>query len=572
MYCTAVGLTNITAPTPGSKVKILFLGANPSDTTRLALDREVREITQRLRATPCAEQFELAYEWAMRVGDIQAALLRHKPHVVHFSGHGAAPDAAAEAATLACPRDLLPDEQATAGEDSGGILVEDNSGKAVPLAASALADLLRVVGGVRCVVLNACHSAAQADTIRQHVDCVVGMGRAIQDHAAIAFAWAFYQGLGFGEPITKAFELGRNQIHLAGFADVDVPQLLMREAAFASVLDHVAPAAVSTPSADQREHRTGHTEVGWRPLAHVKNPYDPWTPATGDRFVGRADCLRLLERAATEGRSISLIGDWRIGKSSVLLHWAEVAQRLGFDVHFASGDQQSGASPSAFVHEVTKMNCTSDDPDEAATTLARWVDTRRRSRPNRQIVIVDEADQIFVRFQPRFFERLRGMLDRLSLVIASRQSIDRIHEEMGRTSPLRNRLQIAWLGLLDSTSRETVLEFGALVLEQTDQDLLRRWAGCHPFYLQMLGHYLFDAIVLGEPRAAAIDRFVIEASARINELWLTLSERERAGLLGILHGTALRPQVSRTLRARGLIDGKEALFGEVLAEWLRDQE
>lgn len=234
-----MGLTNIATLTSDSKVKILFLGANPFDTTRLALDREVREITQRLRATPCAERFELVQEWALRVGDIQAALLRHKPQIVHFSGHGSGAGRRGKGSDTGTIREFLPDVEVPEYDDSG-IWVENDVGKAVSLAASALADLFKIVGGVRCVVLNACHSAAQADTIRQHVDCVVGMGRAIQDQSAIAFAWSFYQGLGFGKPITKAFELGRNQIRLEGFTDVDVPQLLVRETASGSGLDHLA--------------------------------------------------------------------------------------------------------------------------------------------------------------------------------------------------------------------------------------------------------------------------------------------------------------------------------------------
>jgi hypothetical protein len=204
-----------------SKIKILFLGANPSNTTRLALDREVREIVQHLRASGQAERFELVQEWAVRVRDLQAALLRHRPQIVHFSGHGGGD----------ITRTLLPahepDEEPMAGE----ILVEGDAGRAEPIPASAFADLFGIVGGVRCVLLNACHSAAQAEAIQQHVDAVVGMSRSIKDTAAVNFAWAFYQGLAFGESLSKAFDLGRNQIDLAGLGDGKVPKLLIRQSA-----------------------------------------------------------------------------------------------------------------------------------------------------------------------------------------------------------------------------------------------------------------------------------------------------------------------------------------------------
>ncbi|MDI1442460.1 CHAT domain-containing protein [Polyangium sp. 6x1] len=166
----------------------------------------------------------------MRVSDLQAALLRHRPQIVHFSGHGRG-ERISSAPRSDVTREMLPaheqDEDPTAGE----ILVENDAGRAEPIPAAALANLFGILGDVRCVVLNACHSAAQAEAIRPHVDAVIGMSQSIQDAAAINFAWAFYQGLAFGESVHKAFDLGRNQIDLAGLGDGKVPKLLTRQSA-----------------------------------------------------------------------------------------------------------------------------------------------------------------------------------------------------------------------------------------------------------------------------------------------------------------------------------------------------
>src|SRR5262249_8020227 len=146
-------------------VKVLFLGANPSDETRLALAREVREITLLLRATPHGSKFEFIQEWAVRVGDLQGCLMRHKPDVVHLSGHGSA---------------------------AGQVLVEDEGGHPLPVERDALGDLFRLLArNIRCVVLNACYSSAQADEIAHHIDCVVGMTTAVAPASAIASAGAF---------------------------------------------------------------------------------------------------------------------------------------------------------------------------------------------------------------------------------------------------------------------------------------------------------------------------------------------------------------------------------------------
>jgi ABC-type branched-subunit amino acid transport system ATPase component len=63
--------------------------------------------------------------------------------------------------------------------------------------------------------------------------------------------------------------------------------------------------------------------------ASEANPYDPWTPVVPPRFVGRVGVLRRLDAALEEGRSISLVGDWRIGKSSVLATWEQRAREKG---------------------------------------------------------------------------------------------------------------------------------------------------------------------------------------------------------------------------------------------------
>ena len=77
---------------------------------------------------------------------------------------------------------------------------------------------------VKCVVLNACYSAAQAEAIVKHIDYVVGMDDSIGDRAAIAFAVGFYQGCGAGESFDEAFRLGKIQIGLGGLDnEVDVP-------------------------------------------------------------------------------------------------------------------------------------------------------------------------------------------------------------------------------------------------------------------------------------------------------------------------------------------------------------
>ena len=181
-------------------IKILFLAANPVDVPRLRLDAEARAIDRALRRAEFRDRFDIRQHWAVRATDLQECLLRHKPDVVHFSGHGSA---------------------------TSEIVLEDNLGNRHPVSVRALSRLFSVLkDNVRCVVLNACYSEPQARAIAEEIDCVVGMSGSIGDSAAISFSAAFYQALGFGRNLKTAFDLGCLQVDLENLDEQDVPKLL----------------------------------------------------------------------------------------------------------------------------------------------------------------------------------------------------------------------------------------------------------------------------------------------------------------------------------------------------------
>jgi CHAT domain len=146
---------------------ILILASSPTNTARLRLDKEAREIDEGLRRAQKREQFTLQQKWAVRPDDLRRALLDFNPQIVHFCGHGA--------------------------EDEGLVLENDN-GQAQCVPTFALANLfeLFVTQGVECVVMNACYSQVQAKAISQHINYVVGMSNLIGDNAAVKFAVGFY--------------------------------------------------------------------------------------------------------------------------------------------------------------------------------------------------------------------------------------------------------------------------------------------------------------------------------------------------------------------------------------------
>jgi len=181
-------------------INILFLAANPKDIVPLRLGEEVRAIQEKLRASEHRDNFKIEQEWAVRVSDIQGHLLRHKPHIMHFSGHGSA---------------------------VGEIVLEDQFGASNPVTASALRKLFTTLkDNIRCVVLNACFSQIQANAIAESIECVVGMSNTLSDEAAILFASSFYQALGFGRSIQTSFDLASLEIELHRLDQHNTPKLI----------------------------------------------------------------------------------------------------------------------------------------------------------------------------------------------------------------------------------------------------------------------------------------------------------------------------------------------------------
>ncbi|MEM1394356.1 MAG: CHAT domain-containing protein [Cyanobacteria bacterium P01_H01_bin.150] len=181
--------------------KILIFAANPTDTKKLRLDEEVREIDASLRGGKHREKFQIISKWAVRVEDLRRGLLDYEPQIVHFSGHGSG---------------------------TQGLAFENNSGQMQLVSAQALAGLFKQFPEIECVVLNACYSEVQAEAIHQHIDCVIGMNLAIGDNAAIKFAVGFYDGLGAGRDYQESFELGCNAIDLQNIPESQTPQIKIR--------------------------------------------------------------------------------------------------------------------------------------------------------------------------------------------------------------------------------------------------------------------------------------------------------------------------------------------------------
>lgn len=191
------------ASAPGRRsVNVLFLASNPASTERLRIDREARQIREKLLAATHADRVEIIARWAVRIDDVLQSLMEVQPEIVHFSGH------------------------ATRTEQ---LLLEDETGRDLPIDTSALAGLFGVLKDrIRLVVLNACYSRPQAQAINQHIDCTIGMGQSLTDEASFEFSAIFYQAIGFGRSIQTAFDLACKILECKRIPGSDTPQLFVR--------------------------------------------------------------------------------------------------------------------------------------------------------------------------------------------------------------------------------------------------------------------------------------------------------------------------------------------------------
>jgi CHAT domain-containing protein len=167
---------------PGRPARtVLFLSSSPRDQPTLHPDEELRLIEQELLMSEHRHEFRLVPQAAVRLTDISRALARHRPQIVHFSGHG---------------------------DDRGRILVGDPLGNSMPLENDGLVDIFAAYNDtIQCVIVNACHSARLARAISAEIHQVIGMRYQIADDTAAQFSVGFYQAIFSGATVERAFKV-----------------------------------------------------------------------------------------------------------------------------------------------------------------------------------------------------------------------------------------------------------------------------------------------------------------------------------------------------------------------------
>ncbi|NEQ53697.1 MAG: adenylate cyclase [Leptolyngbya sp. SIO3F4] len=395
---------------------ILILTANPSDTSRLRLDEEVREIQEGLNLSAERDSFNVVSQWATRPDDLRRALLKYKPQIVHFSGHGAG---------------------------ANGLVLESDTGKAKPVSGSALSRLFGLFPSVECVLFNACYSQVQADAVVKHVDYVVGMTDAIGDRAAIEFAVGFYDALGYGNPVPFAYEVGLSAIALEGLEEIATPVLKIRkglEKSDNSVESEPPEPELKEAEPDQPPENGNQRSASKQPVILEEPeglvPLD--SPFYMERLPIETDCYETVVRP---GSLIRIKAPRQLGKTSLLVRTLAHARSQGFEtvrLSFQTSDNRTLNDLDEFLQwfccSVTEELDLEDrlaDYWKGARGIVRrcqrYFERYLLTELDKPLVLgLDEVDQVFE--HPQIATDFFGML--------------RVWHEEGKTNPIWRKLQL----------------------------------------------------------------------------------------------------------------------------------
>jgi CHAT domain/Effector-associated domain 11 len=202
---------------------ILFLASNPSNTSKLQLEYEFRQISKEIQDG--YGNLKLVSEWVVTAATLQKAILDHRPSIIHFSGHGKSETKASNTG-----RDI----SFKNSDSESGIILQDSNGNAKLVGIDAIEELFKTITQLKglkieAVILNACHQEFQAKAIARYVPYVIGTNDAIEDALAIEFSTGFYRGIAAkNSDINFAFNLAKANLKLEGLSGSNIPVLYIR--------------------------------------------------------------------------------------------------------------------------------------------------------------------------------------------------------------------------------------------------------------------------------------------------------------------------------------------------------
>ena len=306
-------------------------------------------------------------------------------------------------------------------------------------------------------------------------------------------------------------------------------------------------------------------------------------------FIGRdAELFGVFDQVA-KGGSVNLVGDRRVGKTSLLFHIMrpEIHSRYlpddGKLLYVYVDAQMCPMDSEGFFREVFSavrlaypdMEIAPPDGPFSESAVRGYL---QKLQPHRLVLLFDEFERITQsqHFKPRFFVFLRGLCSAyaLSLVVSTCHRLIETCSMEVISSPFPNILGHLQLGawtpdelreLLDHVSEVSGAPLQALY------DPIQSLGGCFPYLTQMAGWHYFrrcqESGALGPEDQEAVERaFREEATPYFAALWdRHLRRGEQVALAKLAGGgTSSDEQCVWRLEARGYLRA-----GQLVSEPLR---
>ncbi|HYJ88784.1 MAG TPA: pentapeptide repeat-containing protein [Pyrinomonadaceae bacterium] len=176
---------------------LLLLASNAVDTVDPLAANEIRGINEAIQSSTHRKSFKRLQHPGLRVSDIRKWLLRHKPHILHISGHA---------------------------RPTEGLVLENDNGKTAKIKCVELVNLiLRSTDDarLRLVFFSFCYSEACATAILAKVPYAVGVRDEIRAESLLLFSKVFYEALGSNKSVHDAFDIARECLKTEGWEGSD---------------------------------------------------------------------------------------------------------------------------------------------------------------------------------------------------------------------------------------------------------------------------------------------------------------------------------------------------------------
>ncbi|GAB1544714.1 hypothetical protein NUACC21_73900 [Scytonema sp. NUACC21] len=259
-------------------------------------------------------------------------------------------------------------------------------------------------------------------------------------------------------------------------------------------------------------------------------------------FVGRKEYINAIVSRMTgvQPTSINVVGEKRIGKSSLLYHffltWEQRVQNASLYVVIYLSLQSVHCQQEKDFYEAVAQELLNRPTVQTKQTVCNLLQTRPIERKVFSqaikeckcqgilpVLCLDDFKELFERkteFNDDFYDNLRSLMDNsdLMLVIATISGLDFYAKQHQLTSSFFNLGHLLRLGELTEDEAVELVRLPAstvngahAALSMDEQGLTRELGGNHPFLLQIAGSLVWEARQQGKDKNWVKTRFAQES-------------------------------------------------------------